>query len=212
MAYCTHADVYRVTGLTLTQVSNANATEFINKAQAYVDAYFNTTFETKQITQVLDGNGSTNLYLGYYPLITLDALTIDGTTVTTSSVYKYTNTGRIVLGPSSEKQLFIFSKPQQITVQYTYGYGWNFASITERKAYLIRDLTADIASMDAIVSMLGGMLVTGATISYTMPELSMVKVDQLKNFNSMLDMLQNRINMVLKDPETRALQRNAVWV
>ena len=114
MVYCTNADVYRVSGIDSSVVSTADVGDFILEAQSEIDRYFNTTFETTQDTITTDGNGTNKLFTQFYPIDSLDSLTIDGTSVTTSEVYVYSDIGKLQLKTTAEETIFKNTEPQTI--------------------------------------------------------------------------------------------------
>ena len=191
MAYCTNSDVYRLSGITSSVISTANVDEFILEAQSEIDAFFNTTFETVQRTDTLDGNGTDKLMLSYYPIQSIDSLTIDGTSVTTSKVFLYTDIGKIQLKDDAEVTVFKDTEPQQVVIQYTYGYNYDFSTISNNpKAYVIRKLCAITAGIAALVSQIGGTY--DDVTSYSLPEFTASKGEPYTNIREALTRLDNQ--------------------
>jgi len=72
--------------------------------------------------QTVDGSGTDTQFVEYQPLISLNALTIDGTSVTPSYVYQYKDPGKLVLGTDdAEVSYFSDSNPQLVNLKYVYG-------------------------------------------------------------------------------------------
>ena len=72
--------------------------------------------------QTVDGTGTDTQFLQYQPMIALNGLTIDSTAITTTQVYQYPDSGKLVLGKSSvEASIFNNANPQLVNVKYVYG-------------------------------------------------------------------------------------------
>jgi len=126
-------------------------TEKIADADAWLNEFTGRVWEPTDVNDVvLDGTGTDTMFIrpDHTPLITLDALEIDGTTITPSSVYVYGNVGKLLLGEDSEESTFRDNDPQNVTVSYTHGY-----ATTPQK---IKKLAKNIAALDVIFSVMGG--------------------------------------------------------
>ena len=207
MAYAVNTDVYRVTGLTTSQVSAAEVDSLILEATAFVDRLVNTTFETKQITRTLDGNGSNQMLLDYWPLVTLDALTIDGTSVTTSKVFKYLESGKIILKDTAEETIFKNTEEQQVVIQYTYGYNLDFTTPSNTPdAYLVTKVTSIIAGMAALVNQIGGTF--NDVTAYTLPELTVSKGEPFTNIRETIMRLNNEYIRIVESEKWKVFGKN----
>ena len=102
------------------------------------------------ISESLDGDGTTSLYLQKYPFKAIVSLVIDGTTVSTSKVYTYQNEGLIKLHGelSPEMTTFVSTPPQANVIKYLFG-------VYPIPTYISR-LTANIAAMQCIITQIGG--------------------------------------------------------
>lgn len=211
MAYCTSSDVYRLAGISSSVVSEENVNEHILEAQSEIDLYFNTTFETASVTETLDGNGTNKLMLMYYPISSLTSLTIDGTSVTTSKVYLYSNIGKIQLKSDAEQTVFLDTEPQQVVITYVYGYNWDFSNIySNPKAYVIRKLCSIIAGKMSLIAQIGGTY--DDVTSYNLPEFSASKGEPYTNIREALTRLDNEYKRLVESEAYKSLQRNINFV
>lgn len=69
----------------------------------------------------VDGNGEIAFHTPNYPLQILDAVTIADTSVTTSNIYQYKDSGRLLMSQSSEVRYWSNTYPQQVNIKYWYG-------------------------------------------------------------------------------------------
>ena len=225
--YCSTSDVYRNMGIDSTVVSAANVTEFIQEAEAEVDAITQTTYwqlahsstavsgttaslETTGLTAdehignvikvtsgsstehrivtdntsttvsvdrswttvpnststyqifhcgtppyshgTTDGDGQYTMYLDNYPLIDLESLTIDSTSVTPSYVYQYKDVGQITLKSSAEYSNF---KADYQTVNSNYWFGVK-DEYKNTVPLLVRKYVAIVAALMSLMYQIGG--------------------------------------------------------
>ena len=98
-------------------------------------------------SETVDGTGNKTMFLNYQPLINLNSLTVDSTSVTPSTVYQYNASGRLELSTSAEVSYFANNLPQLIDLKYFYGV-YPIPQIIKRLCICIagvRTLTAQIA-------------------------------------------------------------------
>ena len=152
--YCTVQDVIRASGLDLNDLpkpmTENDLEANILDAQAEIDAMTNTTYQQTQTTETLDGTGDEIIFLTNYPLITVDTLTINSTSVT-SGIFVYTGiegSGKVVLGTDAQKTTFDASTPQLVSITYTHG----FTSIPR----IIKRATANVAARLTLAQQVGG--------------------------------------------------------
>lgn len=200
--YCSTDDVFRTAGITSTEISADNVTQFILEAEEMVDRLTNTTYwslkdsgtadagagdnelddatkawipdnfvnnicwiysgtgsgqarlitdstatkltvesnwttnpdatslyrvihtgkDAHKSSETYEGDDTDTLFLDKYPLIILEDVTIDSTSVTTSYVYKYEGQGKLVLGTSDvEVDYWTSKKAQKNVVSYWWG-------------------------------------------------------------------------------------------
>jgi hypothetical protein len=103
----------------------ANTDNDITVSPAFTEAIDNTSqFRIVKLgykDETVDGTGSDTMFVDYQPLINVNSLTINSTSVTPSNIYQYKDTGRLVLGDSAEAQTFLNSTPQLVNIKYIYG-------------------------------------------------------------------------------------------
>lgn len=130
----------------------ANDTTTLTVSPAFTAAIDNTSqFRIVKLgykDQTVDGTGTNTLYLEYQPMIALNALTVDSTSVTPSYVYQYPDSGRLLLGTAdAEASIFNDNKPQLVNVKYVYGV-YPLPQIIKRLCIILagmRTLVAQIA-------------------------------------------------------------------
>lgn len=186
-SYCTAQDVYRECGLSSSEIAVVDVEELIDDAEDWLDRFMQTTFTIKTITsEKYDGNDESFLFVRFYPVVALTALTIDSTTVTPSNVTIYNHTGRLQLKPSAEKGYFPrpTSTPQNVTVSYTYG-----ASEVPR---VVKKAVAKMAAMSSLSKKMGGSF--GSITSYSLPELSVSKNPQYTVWLETFKQLEGDLN------------------
>lgn len=108
------------------------------------------TYEVQTVgykDETVDGDGTTTHFTKFFPLINLNTLTIDSTSITTTNVYQYTDSGRLVLKTNAEATVFSNTLPQLIDLTYIYGVD-ELPAIIKRLCIIlaaIRTLTAQTA-------------------------------------------------------------------
>lgn len=85
-------------------------------------------FFNKTVTQSLNGNGLSRLWLAFKPIITISTVTMDGVLLDNTSGYAYSftpRTGELIRGTGRQDLRFAYRWPhgrQNIVVQYWAGY------------------------------------------------------------------------------------------
>lgn len=146
---------YFLIGLDSTIVTNA-----IANAEEYVEVYTGRAWTTKTATaEKYDGNGSNSLLIrpDHTPVISVTTLTIDGTSVTPSTLYLYNNRGEIKLSATSQVSYFTTATPQNVVLTYTYG-----EATTPQK---IKNLAATLAASDCLRLLMGSTSMTPGQFS-----------------------------------------------
>ena len=69
----------------------------------------------------VDGSGITTQFVRSQPLKNLIAATVDGTSVTTTNIYQYPASGKLILKTSAEVTVWKSNLPQLVSLQYAYG-------------------------------------------------------------------------------------------
>lgn len=192
--YCNEDDVYRTSGLIEADTgvpSKADITENILDAQAEVDIITNTKWEATQVTETYDGSGDAKFKLLHYPIISIESLTINDTSVTPSEIYIYTGIeggGMIELKTSAEKTTFDDSKPHLISITYTYG-----SSTVPRK---IKRLTSCLASVMTLVQQTGGTY--NDLTSFSVPEFTAGLGEPYMNIRETVVRLNKEIESLMR--------------
>lgn len=191
MAYVTKEDVYRVSGLPSdgSVVSDNDIEMHIEAAEAYVEQFLGTCFQSggRSKTETYDGDGTDTLFLDHYPIISLDSLTIDSTSVTTSLVYTWAGTGKLQLKNTAEVTTFKDNYPQLISVTYTYG---------EAPHERVKHFTSMVAATMAFIGQIGGTF--DDVTSFELPELSGSLGEPYTNIREALNQMRNQMNMYLE--------------
>lgn len=96
----------------------------------------------------VDGSGTDTMFVKNQPLIALNSLTIDSTSVTPAYVYQYPESGKLVLGTADvESTYFNDARRQLINMKYVYGV-YPMPQIIKRLCIIMagmRTLTSQIA-------------------------------------------------------------------
>ena len=196
--YATSADVFRYGGIDATVVLEADIDEFIDDAEQWVDSHFETTFvPAKNVVDVMDGTGTDTLFLNQFPktfqdalpVLTLNSLTIDGTSITVGEVHVYPERGELVLKDTAEETRFTATKRRQITVDFDYG-----SATVPRN---IRSITAIVAAIHALTQQIGGTF--DDVTSYSLPEFTASKGEPFTNIRETITRLNDRLNKLLED-------------
>jgi len=131
-------------------------------------------FYSPLVSDTVDGSGNDTMFVKKHPLFSLSSLTIAETSITTSNVYQYDTQGKLVLSKDAEMQYFSNSYPQQVTMSYYYG-----VRPDSRYKSLIKDFTASITAMMALVHQIGGTF--DDVTSYSFPEFNASKGEPYTN-------------------------------
>lgn len=93
------------------------------------------------ISELTDGTGTDLYYLNYVPLLILEAVTIDSTSVTPSYLYQYKNEGKLMMKDDAEVTTFKDNDPQTVDLDYWYGV-YPIPRIVERYCTIVAALRA----------------------------------------------------------------------
>jgi len=191
MAYITTDDVYRIAGIDNTVVSTGDVTALISYAEDYVENMLGTKFYdsgnseeyAEQVTETYDGDDSDTLFLDHYPLVTIQSLSISGTSVSTGQLWKWDLFGKIRLKSTAEVTTFQGSNPQLVSI--TYRYGEDVASNEKVKHY-----TAVVCAMMVLVNQIGGTF--DDVTSFELPEISGSLGEPYTNIREALNQLKEQ--------------------
>lgn len=198
--YTTVAAVFRKAGIDSTVVSEPDIEDFILEAEGWIDTHLQTTFKAggRIVTETFDGDHTNVIILRRVgkewidadPILTVNTLTVDGVSITPSTLHVYPAIGRIVLGEDSEENFFASSQPRQNIINYTYGH----TSVPR----IISQLAAIIAAMEALVQQTGGTF--DDVTSYSFPEFSASKGEPFTNIRETVLRLDNKSKGILAGP------------
>jgi hypothetical protein len=144
-----------------------------------------------RFSSVEDGNGFKYFFLEQYPLRLLNTLSIDGDTVTTSTLYRYDSIGKIQLSETSEKQKFTDWKPQTVDLDYWYGV-YPFPEEVKRAIIVL-------ASMYTLAAQTGGTFNVPST--YSLPEGSVTIGQAYVNIRETYNMLGQEWKALMGNPD-----------
>lgn len=99
-----------------------------------------------------DGDGQYTTYLDEFPLVSLESLTIDSTSVTPSYVYQYADTGQITLKSSAEYSNFKADR-QSVNAKYWFGVKDQYKNTVPN---LVKKYVAIVAAIMALAHQIGG--------------------------------------------------------
>ena len=71
--------------------------------------------------QTVDGSGTDIQFVEQQPLISLNSLTVNSTSVTPSKVFQYKDSGKLLLNTTAEVSYFSNATPQLVNIKYVYG-------------------------------------------------------------------------------------------
>lgn len=149
--------------------------------------YVPTDFNPRQ-TGVYDGNNKSNYFLPYYPLTSLETLTINGVNVTTSNVYQYPVTGKLELKPGAEASLFLRVYPQQVLANYWYG--------VDNFPYDVKRLAELRAAIQTLSQLLGSKF--DILNSINLPEMNISVGQPHTNIKETVNMLQKEFDTLVQ--------------
>lgn len=99
-----------------------------------------------------DGDGQYTMYLDNYPLVNLEGLTIDSTSVTPSYIYQYKDVGQITLKSSAEYSNFKAGY-QTVNTNYWFGVKDEYKNTVP---LLVRKYVAVVATLMSLIYQIGG--------------------------------------------------------
>lgn len=144
----------------------------------------------------VDGSGTEVQFVQYQPLVSLNSLTIDSTSVTPSNVYQYTDSGKLVLSTSAEATHFNNAYPQLIDINYVYG--------VYPMPRIIKRLCIVIAAMRALSAQIAGTY--NDFTSFSLPGgVTAAKGEPYVNIQSALNKLQSEAKGIVYGDPSNAL-------
>lgn len=137
------------------------------------------TASTPFISEAEDGNDERFYFLPEYPIRKIESLSIDNTSISLSSLFRYDKIGKIQLSDSSEVFKFTEWKPQ--TISYSYWYGVYPMPQEVKRAVIV------LASMYTLAAQTGGTFDVPST--YSLPEGSVTIGQAYVNIRETYNML-----------------------
>lgn len=153
-------------------------------------------FQNTRITVSEDGSGYDTFLLDFYPLFNLREVTIKDTSITTTSIHQYKDSGKLILGEDSEVSTWLFTKPQQIDLDYYYGHFENLSIDGDGLPKTVKRLTLVIAAIMTLTSQIGGTY--NDITSFQLPELSGSLGEPFTNIRETLKHLTNEAKFLMK--------------
>lgn len=178
------------TGTQLTITPNWTTNPSTDSVFSIVYAIYTASLDSKchpyqSIT--VDGNGLDNYFIPKFPLLKLDSLTINSTSVTPTNVYQYNDMGKLQLKNSAEKTIFDSSNPQLVSINYWYG-----VYPTPR---IVKRAVATFAAMSVLAQQIGGTF--NDVSSFTLPEISGSTGEPYMNIRETIVRLQAQLDDLL---------------
>ena len=139
------------------QISSNSATAISVSEPFIVTPNATSTYQILKLgyrSETVDGSGTETQFVVYQPLIELNKLVIHsqkgdpGVSVTPSTVYSYSNSGKLKLSSQSEERYFRKTTPQLVDMQYIYG--------VYPLPRTIKRLCIVIASLQTLVAQIAG--------------------------------------------------------
>lgn len=159
-------------------------------------------FQNTRITESVNGSANDTLYLSKHPLFNLRGLSIEDTTITTTSVYVTYISAKLVLSETSEVSVFTYTKPQQVDVDYYFGYHTTFNSLGIPLE--VKELCITIAGLKTLYAQIASTYDTVATFS--LPHISGSTGQPYVNINAAVTRLEDRkLELIKLIPKFRSL-------
>ena len=185
--------IYSGTNIGESRVITDNDTTTLTVSPAFSSAIDSTSkfriFKSSYKDETFDGNGTSIYFTSWYPLLSVQSITIDSTDVTLggTSVYTYATQGKLKLGKSAEMVTWRDDEPQLCNVKYFYG--------IYPIPILIKQLTEVISALMIAEYMIGNTY-TFAT-SYSIPEMNVAKGVPYPHFSKAVDVLKAKRDFIL---------------
>jgi hypothetical protein len=144
-----------------------------------------------------DGDDTDVFFMPKYPLVLLESLTIDGTSVTPSSVYQYKKQGKLQLNSDCEVSYFYKKKAQKNVMSYWWGV-YPMPRLAQRFVTVLAALMAQAAQA-------GGTYNVPST--YSLPEGSLTIGQAYVNIRGASDLLVQELKRI----EQRLIRYTSVF-
>ena len=159
------------------------------------------TYDNKIEDELYDGNGTSELMLNYRPLVQLDELTIDSTSITTGYVFQYKDSAKLVLKNTAEKRYFIPTSNGDQRQVVSVSYHWGVLPEVKRGRLIglppsIARFTCLIAGFKSLSYQMGGTY--DALSTFTLPDFSGSIGQAYINLKGTIDVLQQEFKEMLR--------------
>ena len=113
-------------------VTDADIEFYFEQAENTIESDSGKKFVPTTIEETRDGDGSDNMILYNIPIISIESLTIDGTSIDSANYVYYPKTGKLTLTVGT----FTTISLQNIVINYTYGDVDNFQNMQNLAFYM----------------------------------------------------------------------------
>jgi uncharacterized protein YqfB (UPF0267 family) len=122
--YVDVASVRRTVGISSDEISDADVNAIIAECEPQVERFYNTSFTVKEKIDILDGNGTSRIFVRKNPILSVRDLKSDGTQEDPANLHWYRESGKIEINTQSGSQsISVFNnKKQTVVVKYLYGF------------------------------------------------------------------------------------------
>jgi hypothetical protein len=195
LAYTNEERVWATSGVSSSDINRSDCVKAIMDASAEVDTITMRKYYPVTVTEKHYGNSSNSLMLDNSPVISLNTLTISGTSVTPSKTDVILETGKLVLTTDAEQTIFQTTDDytRNIIVNYTHGY----ATLPDE---IVR-LTDCIAGIKILVELMGGYYI--GTHSYSIQGVSESLGDPHAKLRATLGQLETERDMLMANIQKR---------
>jgi len=122
MTYVSVESVRRTIGIGSQQISDTDVESIIVEVEPQIERYYNTVFTPKERIDVLDGNGTTRIFVDKNPLLAVRELKIDGTTEDPANLFISKESGKVELDSNSDLSTSNYiQKHKAVIIKYIYG-------------------------------------------------------------------------------------------
>ena len=198
LSYCNVADVYRISGIDSSKVSEDDVKYHIEESQFILDNMVGTTFLKKEYEWEIYGDNKSQFFLPKYPIISIVSIEQNGEDITDKYDYDlFKKTG--LLNFHTRNTLTRFDILDKLIIKFEYGYNLdleNKANFTELN-YIVRKITAILTARNILIQQIGG--TSDDITSYSLPELQASKGEPYTNIRATIKGLQDELNYTIKN-------------
>lgn len=189
-------DVYRAGGISSSVISRADTISAILRAESEGRQMTGRPLTTETATEEQWGNNKNSLFLYNSPIVSLDTLTIGGTSITTTYVDVVKATGQITLMTTAEAARFTLPQsqaPTQFDRNISITYTWGFSTAE----YWYLRLVECLAAIMILTQQTGGTY--DDITSYTIGDVTASVGEPWTNINRTVMNLKEEIKSIMKN-------------